>query len=154
MVCPFEWAAFLLQVCFVCFLDLSPNETSGNYYTRDCFLCLIIDFMCVGKYLKSKFYFFKCKLCPLLTFNFSIDDLLRFVLILLRMRMCEFLAGKKHSNALIIGQHLCLFFYCLQRILACACAIKSKQTATSHLYNHLPSRSVKSELNQILSAPF
>ena len=26
--------------------------------------------------------------------------------------------------------HLCLCFYCLPRILACACAIKSKQTAT------------------------
>ena len=35
--------------------------------------------------------------------------------------------------ALIIGQQLCLCFYCLPRILACACAIKSKQTATSHL---------------------
>ena len=36
--------------------------------------------------------------------------------------------------ALIIGQHLYLcLFYCLPRILACACAIKSKQTATSHL---------------------
>ena len=31
-------------------------------------------------------------------------------------------------------QLLCLCFYCLPRIPACACAIKSKRTATSHLY--------------------
>ena len=35
--------------------------------------------------------------------------------------------------ACVNSWHLCLCFYCLSRILACACAIKSKQTATSHL---------------------
>ena len=41
--------------------------------------------------------------------------------------------GRQTLIALIIGQHLCLCFYCLLWNLTCACAIKSKQTATSHL---------------------